>query len=73
MKNSSDTIGNQTRNLPACGALPQPTAPPRVPVDTYKQVYYPFPTPIILTTQALQHVPTAIHSHPQEAAIFKDI
>ena len=24
----SDTIGNQTRDLPACSAVPQPTAPP---------------------------------------------
>ena len=29
MKNSSDTIGNRTRDLPACSALPQPTAPRR--------------------------------------------
>ena len=29
MKNSNDTIGNRTRGLPACGAVPQPTAPPR--------------------------------------------
>jgi hypothetical protein len=29
MKNSSDTIGNWTRNLPACSTVPQPTAPPR--------------------------------------------
>ena len=28
MKNSSDTIGNRTRDLPACSALPQPTALP---------------------------------------------
>jgi len=28
-KNSSDTIGNRTRDLPACSAVPQPTAPPR--------------------------------------------
>jgi hypothetical protein len=28
MKNSSDTIGNRTRNLPTCSAVPQPTAPP---------------------------------------------
>jgi len=28
MKNSSDNIGNRTRDLPACSALPQPTAPP---------------------------------------------
>jgi hypothetical protein len=27
MKNSSDTIGNRTRDLPACSAVPQPTAP----------------------------------------------
>ena len=31
MKNSSDTIGNRNRNLPACSAVPQPTAPPRAP------------------------------------------
>ena len=29
MKNSSDTIGNRTRDLPACSSVPQPTAPPR--------------------------------------------
>jgi hypothetical protein len=29
MKNSSDTIGNRTRNLPACSAVPQPTVPLR--------------------------------------------
>ena len=28
MKNSNDTIGNQTRDLPACSAVPQPTASP---------------------------------------------
>jgi hypothetical protein len=26
MKNSNDTIGNQTRDLQACSAVPQPTA-----------------------------------------------
>jgi hypothetical protein len=31
MKNSKDTIGNRTRDLPACSAVPQPTAPPGVP------------------------------------------
>ena len=30
-KNSNDTIGNRTRDLPPCSALPQPTAPPRAP------------------------------------------
>jgi hypothetical protein len=28
-KNSNDTIGNRTRDLPASRAVPQPTAPPR--------------------------------------------
>ena len=29
MKNSSDTIGNRNRDLPACSAMPQPTTLPR--------------------------------------------
>ena len=33
MKNSNNTIGNRTRDLPARSAVPQPTAPPRVPND----------------------------------------
>jgi len=32
MKNSSDTIGNSSRELPACSAVPQPTAPPGAPL-----------------------------------------
>jgi hypothetical protein len=32
MKNSYYTIGNRTRDLPACSAVPQSTAPPRAPV-----------------------------------------
>jgi hypothetical protein len=31
MKNSNDTIGNRTRDLPAGSAVPQPTAPLRAP------------------------------------------
>jgi hypothetical protein len=31
LKNSNDIIGNQTRDLPACSAVPQPTALPRNP------------------------------------------
>jgi hypothetical protein len=27
MKNSNDTIGNRTRDIPACSAVPQLTAP----------------------------------------------
>jgi hypothetical protein len=33
MKNSNDTIGNRTRDLPTCSAVPQITAPPRAPID----------------------------------------
>ena len=31
MKNSNGTIGNRTRDLPACSVVSQPTAPPRAP------------------------------------------
>ena len=31
MKNSSDIIGNRTRDLPTCSTVPQPTALPRAP------------------------------------------
>jgi hypothetical protein len=30
LKNSGDSIGNRTRDLPACSAVPQTTAPPRI-------------------------------------------
>ena len=39
MKNSSDTIGNRTRNLPPCTAVPQSTPPPRAPEETNKNIY----------------------------------
>ena len=32
IKNSSDTIGNETRDLPTSNTVPQPTAPPRGPI-----------------------------------------
>jgi hypothetical protein len=31
MKNSSDIMGNRTRDVPSCSAVPQPTAPPGAP------------------------------------------
>jgi len=34
MKNSNETIGNRTRELQACSAVPQTTAPPRGPNRT---------------------------------------
>ena len=30
MKKSNDNIGNRTRDLPVCSAVPQSSAPPRV-------------------------------------------
>jgi hypothetical protein len=33
IKNYNDTIGNRTRDLPVCSAVPQPTAPPRGPIN----------------------------------------
>ena len=38
MKNSSSTIGNQTRDLPTCSAVPQQTAPPPAPIGYLKLV-----------------------------------
>jgi uncharacterized protein VirK/YbjX len=54
MKNSNNTIGNQTCKLPACSAVPQPIAPTHAPylkknwsevaltavvIQEYQQVY----------------------------------
>jgi len=36
IKNSNDTVGNRTRDLPACSAVPYPTAPPRAPISEYR-------------------------------------
>jgi len=33
MKNSNDIIGHRTHDLQACSAVPQPTAPPRGPLN----------------------------------------
>jgi hypothetical protein len=41
MKNSNDTIGNRTRDLPVCTAVPQPTAPPFLKV-TGPQINIPY-------------------------------
>jgi len=39
MKNSIDTIGNRTRDLPIYSAVPQTTVPPRAPAFPKHQVY----------------------------------
>ena len=40
MKNTSDTIGNRTRDLPAWGTVPQPTAPPRACSAASKPIWF---------------------------------
>jgi hypothetical protein len=39
MKNSNDTIGNRTRDLPVCSAVPQTTMPPSAPQTQNTVVY----------------------------------
>jgi hypothetical protein len=48
IKKSNETIGNGTRDLPACSAVPQPTAPPRAPMlKVNQQITCRVVTPII--------------------------
>jgi hypothetical protein len=42
MKNSSNTIGNRTRDLPFCSAMPQATAPLRSPLNSKYGLYINF-------------------------------
>ena len=63
MKNSSDTIGNRTRDLLACSAVPQPTAPPAAcPPLKYKR-------PIII--KELQKQPTGHCTQTTESVNLK--
>ena len=40
MKKSNDNIGNRIRDLPACSAMPQPTALPPAPDATVHSLFY---------------------------------
>jgi hypothetical protein len=57
MKNSSDTIGNRTSDLPTCSAVPQPTALARASLiwGTWGNVRFEFLT-VVLKIQVLQYV-----------------
>jgi len=48
MKNSSYTIRNRTHDLPACSAVPQPTAPPRAPSINTSTVLFTFPKQVVI-------------------------
>jgi hypothetical protein len=49
MRNSNDTVGNRTRDLPTCSAVTQPTAPPRVPLFEEREANYKSGTMIKMT------------------------
>ena len=38
MKKCNNTIGNRTRDLPACSVVPQPTVPPRAPLSVEQYI-----------------------------------
>jgi len=44
IKNSSNTIGNRTRDLPAYSTVPQPSAPPRDPLASSEHLLINLPT-----------------------------
>jgi hypothetical protein len=50
MKNSNNTIGNRTRDLPACSAVPQPTGPPRAPFPPFSII-----PPVLQTNSVICH------------------
>ena len=66
MKNSNYTIGNRTRNLPACSAMPQPTTPPRAPRNNL----YPLNKKLVSSTVCKQMTDTPNYQNPivQQAA-----
>ena len=41
MKNSNDTVGSRTRDIPTCSAVPEPTALPRTPTQWIPGVFFP--------------------------------
>ena len=56
MKNSTDTIGNRTRDLPACSAVPQPSAPPRALQQAYKQLFINANTDTVMSSASTVHL-----------------
>ena len=59
MKNSSDTIWNRTRDLPACSAVHQPTAPRRVPSLNIRSIKFSQHAQIVRSMKGLQMVTQA--------------
>ena len=61
MKNSNDTIGNQTQDLPICSAMPQPAAPRRIPTLS---------APEIILPTFLYHFPSAITVLSEQISVY---
>ena len=64
MKNYNDTIGNRTRGLPACSAVPQPTAPPRAPIYIYIYTYLYLFMYIYIRTMTVHIIRIGMFNHP---------
>jgi hypothetical protein len=62
MKNSNDTLGNRTRALPVCSAVPQPTAPPLAPHENVPS-YLTANAHSFYTLQLLHHEKSLYFSH----------
>jgi hypothetical protein len=66
MKNSNDTIGNRTRNLPSFSAVPQPTALPHAPTELLSDsyVFLPFfPVFTFCLLISMHDMYTSIYTH----------
>ena len=63
MKNSNDTMGYQNHELPVCGAVPQPTAPPRAPVSESNEYKMSRDRVQILVVSTFRKFPCAIKSY----------
>jgi hypothetical protein len=65
MKNSNYTIGNRTRDLSACSAVPQPTAPPLAPNLKYiPKVNKNFETTVTKNTALSEYFGIMLNSTP---------
>jgi hypothetical protein len=65
MKNTNDTIGNRTRDLPTCSAVPQPTALPRAPAAIVVVVVVVVIKIIIIYVLAMKaYVGAEVYLHP---------
>ena len=70
MKISNDTIGNRTRDLPACSAVPHLTAPPRAPSILYHKHNIPL---IIMNIQCMLINSYLLYQLMQKQVVYKFI